>query len=72
MAKSVAMSQYQQYGIYNIADEHLESFAHKILEREEERERIVRRIFELKVYDIIREKVNLNEKEITAEEFKAL
>lgn len=72
MAKSVAMSQYQQYGIYNIADEHLESFAHKILEREEDRERIVRRIFELKVYDIIRDKVNLNEKEITADEFKAL
>lgn len=72
MAKSVAMSQYQQYGIYNIGDEHLESFAHKILEREEDRERIVRRIFELKVYDIVREKVNLNEKEITADEFKAL
>lgn len=72
MAKSVALSQYQQYGIYNVADEHLESFAHRILEKEEDRERIVRRIFEIKVFDLVREKVNISEKEVTADEFKAL
>jgi trigger factor len=72
MAKSVALSQYQQYGIYQVSDEHLETFAHRIMEKEEDRERIVRRIFEIKVFELVREKVGLNEKEVTTEEFKAL
>jgi len=72
MARSVALSQYQKYGIYQVADEHLDSFANRILEREEDRERIVRRIFEIKVFDLIRQKVKLREKEVTADEFKAL
>jgi trigger factor len=72
MAKSVALSQYQQYGIYSVADEHLASFAGRILEKEEDRERIVRRIFEIKVFDLVRSKVSLRENDVTAEEFKAL
>ena len=72
MAKSVALSQYQQYGIYSVADEHLASFAGRILEREEDRERIVRRIYEVKVFDLVRSKVTLRENEVTADEFKAL
>lgn len=72
MAKNIALSQFQQYGIYQVADEHLESYAHRIMEKEEDRERIVRRVFEIKVYDLVREKVQLNEKEVTTEEFKAL
>jgi trigger factor len=72
MAKSVALSQYQQYGIYQVADEHLETFATRILEKEEDRERIVRRIFEVKVYDLVREKVSIRENEVTTDEFKAL
>lgn len=72
MAKNIALSQFQQYGIYQVADEHLESYAHRIMEKEDDRERIVRRVFEIKVYDLVREKVQLNEKEVTTEEFKAL
>lgn len=72
MAKSVALSQYQQYGIYQVADEHLESFAHRILEKEEDRERIVRRIFEIKVFDLVKDKVTIRENDVTADEFKAL
>jgi trigger factor len=72
MAKNIAMSQFQQYGIYQVADEHLESYAHRIMEKEDDRERIVRRVFEIKVYDLVKEKVQLNEKDVTTEEFKAL
>jgi len=72
MAKSIALSQYQQYGIYSVSDEHLETFANRILEKEEDRERIVRRIFEVKVFDLVKEKVSLRENEVTADEFKAL
>ena len=72
MAKNIALSQFQQYGIYQIADEHLDSYAHRIMEKEDDRERIVRRVFEIKVFDLVKEKVQLNEKEVTTEEFKAL
>lgn len=72
MAKSVALSQYQQYGIYQVDDEHLESFANRLLEKEGDRERIVRRIFEVKVFHLVREKVTLNENLVTTDEFKAL
>ncbi len=72
LAKNIALSQYQQYGIYSIADEHLASFATRILEKQEDRERIVNRLFETKVFELIRDNVNLAEKEVTTDEFRAL
>ncbi len=72
LAKTIALSQYQQYGIYSVADEHLSSFATRILEKKEDRERIVNRLFETKVFELIRDNVNLAEKEVTTDEFRAL
>lgn len=72
LAKSIALSQYQQYGIYSVADEHLSSFATRILEKQEDRERIVNRLFETKVFELIREQVNLTEKEVDTDQFRAL
>jgi trigger factor len=45
-AKQLARAQYQQYGIYDIPDEQLESFAKIILEKPEEGERIYKKLFE--------------------------
>lgn len=72
LAKQVALSQYQQYGIYHIPDERLDAFAKMILEREEERERIVRKLFEDKVIEVVKEKVTIVEKEVTSEEFREM
>lgn len=72
MAKGMALSQFRQYGYYNIDDKNLESFADRMLENEETRERIVRRIFDIKTFDFIREHAKLDEKEITADQFKDL
>ncbi len=71
-ARQVALSQFQQYGIYQVQDEHLDNFAKKILEKEEDRERIVRQIFDNKVISIIREKAAIVEKEVSSDEFRAL
>ena len=71
-AKQLAYMQFIQYGIYDMPEEKLDSFANKILEKEEEKERIVKTIFEHKIFDVVREKAELIEKEITQEDFNEL
>ncbi|HNX78767.1 MAG TPA: trigger factor [Prolixibacteraceae bacterium] len=71
-ARQIAISQYQQYGIYQVQEEHLDVFVKKILEKEEDRERIVRRIFDDKVISTVREKAPVVEKEVSSDEFRAM
>ena len=71
-AKQLARIQYSQYGIYQLPDDQLESFANTILEKREESERIVKKLFEDKVLAVVKEKVEIIEKEITQEEFNEL
>ena len=71
-AKQLARAQYQQYGLYDIPDEQLESFSKMILEKKEEAERIYQKLFEDKVIAVVKEKVTLNEKEVTQEEFNEM
>ncbi|MCF6357204.1 MAG: trigger factor [Draconibacterium sp.] len=68
-AKQMARAQYNQYGIYDIPDEQLESFAKVILEKPEEKERIYKKLYEDKVIAVVREKVTIQEKEISQKEF---
>jgi len=72
LARQIALSQFQQYGIYQVQEEHLAGFVKKILDKEEDRERIVRRIFDDKVISTVREKAPVVEKEVSADEFKAM
>jgi len=55
-----------------VQEEHLAGFVKKILEKEEDRERIVRRIYDDKVISTVREKAPVVEKEVSSEEFRAL
>ncbi len=64
-AMQMARAQYNQYGIFDIPDEQLESFAKMILEKQEEAERIYKKIFEDKVINVVKEKVTLKETEIS-------
>ena len=68
-AKKMAFAQYQQYGIHDIPEEQLDSFAKMMLEKPEESERIYKKLHEDKVIEVIKEKVSLQEKEISQEEF---
>jgi trigger factor len=72
LARQIAISQFQQYGIYQLQDEHLDNYVKKLLEKEEDRERIIRRILDNKVISVVREKAVVVEKEVTSNEFKAL
>lgn len=72
LAKGMALTQFRQYGYYNIDDKNLESFANRMLEDEETRERIVHRIFDIKVSDFIYDNAKLDEKEVTVDQFNEL
>lgn len=69
MAKEVARMQFKQYGINFVEDEHLNTYAQQMIQKEDERKRLVERIIEDKIVEIIKEKVKIEESEVTAEEF---
>jgi len=68
-AIQMARAQYSQYGIYDIPQEQLESFAKMILEKPEEGERIYKKLYEDKVIGVVKESVTLLETEVSQEEF---
>ena len=71
-AKQMAMAQFSQYGMHNVPDEQLESFAKMILDKPDEQERIYKKLFEDKVVAVVKEKVTIEEKEVSQEEFNEM
>jgi len=72
LAKEMAAMQFRQYGLNNVADEHLENYANKMLEKEEERRKLVSRKQEDVIIATIKSKVTLDMKEISNEEFNKM
>jgi trigger factor len=71
-AKKIALNQFYQYGVYDVTDEHLGNFAKRILEKEDDREGIVRKIYDSKVIEVVKQHGIVVEKEVTSEEFDAM
>ncbi|HKJ79520.1 MAG TPA: trigger factor, partial [Prolixibacteraceae bacterium] len=71
-AKQLARAQYSQYGIYDVPEEQLDSYSKMILEKPEEREKIYKKLLEDKVVGVVKEKVNIEEKEVSQEEFNEM
>jgi len=71
-ATEMARAQYNQYGIYDIPQEQLDSFAKMILEKEEEQERIYKRLYEDKVVKAVKEIVTLQEKPVSQDDFNQM
>lgn len=72
MAKDFARMQMQQYGLANVPDEHLEGFAKKILESEQEKRNIVEKTREIKILSHVKEAIKIEEKEVEVEEFNKM
>ncbi len=68
-AKQMARAQYNQYGIYDIPEDQLESFAKMLMDKPEEKERIYKKLYEDKVIAVVKEKVTIQEIEVSQEEF---
>ncbi len=72
MAKSMAKAQYAQYGITNVPEEHLESYAKKMLENQQEARNLAERAFQDKVVEHLKNEVKLDEKNISMDNFRKL
>lgn len=71
-AKDIARMQFSQYGMNNVPDEHLDEFARKMLEREDDRKNVISRVNEVKVMRFVRNTVKVDEKEVSSEKFNKL
>ena len=72
MAKEMAALQFRQYGLNNVADEHLDNYANHMLQNEEERRKLVSRKQEDVILAAIKSKVTLDTKEISFDEFNKM
>lgn len=72
LAKQHAKMQMQQYGLTNIPAEHLEGFADKILENENERKQLVEKARENQVMACIKDSIKIEEKEVEVDEFNKM
>ena len=72
LAKEIAASQFRQYGMFNVPDEHLEGFAKNMLSKKEDLSSLYGKKMEDKVMEVIKSKVNVDEKAISKEDFEKL
>lgn len=72
LAKEMAAIQFRQYGLNNVGDEHLENYANHMLQNEEERRKLVSRKQEDVIIATIKDKVTLEGKEISYDEFNKM
>jgi len=72
LAKEMALMQFRQYGLNNVDDEHLENYADHMLKNEEERRKIVNRKQEDLIVATIKDKVSLDLKEVSYDEFNKM
>jgi len=72
LAKEMAAAQFRQYGLNNVSEEHLENYAEHMLKNEEERRKLVSRKQEDVIVAAIKDKVTLDNKEISYEAFNKM
>ena len=70
LAKQVILSQYSYYGIYNLPEDQLNTFAENMLSRPEDTERLYLQVLEKKVVELVKSKVTVENKEVSREEFE--
>ena len=68
-ARFIAQQQFAQYGIYNMDEETLNDTAKRILSDKNYRRRIAEEVGELKLFAFVRDAVNVDNKDVTMEEF---
>jgi trigger factor len=72
MASEMAMMQFRQYGMYNVPAEYLDNYTNSILKNDDERHRMTEKKVEDKVLEIIKEKADIKNIQVTQKEFDDL
>lgn len=68
----LARNQFYQYGLYQMTDEHIMSYAQEQLAKPEEKRRLREQKMEDKIYSLAKEKVKMDKKEVSLEKFRKL
>ena len=71
-AKSFAAYQFAMYGINNVPEEQLESYAQTILSKEEEGRRVLEQVEDQKTVAAVREVITVKTEKISVEKFREL
>ncbi len=71
-AKGFAAYQFAMYGMNNVPEEQLDSFAKNILAQEDQGRRILDKVEDDKTFDAVREIITLKKKKISVEKFREL
>lgn len=71
-ARENARLQFSYYGMNNVPDEHLDTFAARTLENKEQTRKLAEGKLEDAIVDFVKQNVKLDEKEITSEKFNKL
>ena len=71
-AKAFAAYQFAMYGINNVPEEQLESYAKTILSQENESRRVLEQVEDRKTVAAVREAVTVAEEKVTVEQFREL
>ena len=72
VAKEAIRAQFAQYGMSNVPDDVLENYAAEQLKKRENIDNFVDRAVETKLTEALKNVVNLNQKEVTLEDFNKL
>jgi trigger factor len=71
-AKKMAKAQFAQYGMVGMDDEIIANYAKDILKKEETAKSIIERVVENKVFEVVKNAVKLDTKEISIEDFNKM
>lgn len=72
MARNVARSQFMQYGMSNVPDDLLDKYAAEMMKDRKATERLASEALQNKLFNAIRAKATIDNKEVSVEEFNAL
>ncbi len=72
MAREATKAQFAQYGMMTVPDELLDNYAQEMLKKKESIDGLVNRVVEAKLSAALKEKVTLNQKMVSVEEFNKL
>ncbi len=71
-AKKTAQAQFAQYGMATVPEDMLNNYADEMLKKKESAQQIMERVLEEKVMKVIKDKIKLDVKKVTIEEFNKL
>ncbi|MDE7122856.1 MAG: trigger factor, partial [Alistipes sp.] len=71
-ARALAAAQFAQYGMPSAPDEMLDGYAKQILENKEQGQKIYEKLYEVKVVEDVKSKIEVTEKAVSSDDFARL